>query len=186
VVTRLVAQGLSLRWAIYVHQLCKRRMRIMNGQTEPQEYHGYRRCSRIDYGNTQNAFAITICVKPRRSAFVSAERNEALVAEMKRLQDDGAWGVYLYCVMPDHIHLIVNPGTNGLSHAVRLFKGRIAAWWRQNGDGSPLWQASYFDHRIRSSESFMEKCEYALQNPVRAGLVARPEDYPWSGSFAQR
>jgi REP element-mobilizing transposase RayT len=88
--------------------------------------------------------------------------------------------------MPDHLHLMVNPGPEGLSHAVRLFKGRVAAWWRGYGDGHPLWQVSYFDHRIRSAEGFRDKCDYMFQNPVRAGLVANVEDYPWSGSLAQR
>lgn len=149
-------------------------------------YRGFRRCSRIDYADGQNAFAVTICVKPRRNVFRTADRIEPLIVEMRRMHADGAWGVYAYCVMPDHVHLVANAGSAGLSHAVRLFKGRVAAWWRQHGDGQPLWQPSYFEHRIRSSEGFRDKCEYAFQNPVRAGLVARAEDYPWAGSFAQR
>lgn len=80
----------------------------------------------------------------------------------------------------------MNPGQRGLSQAVRYFKGRLSKWWRVNGDGQSLWQRSYFDHRIRSSESFHEKCAYVIENPVRAGLVKDASEYPWSGSFAQR
>ena len=42
-----------------------------------------------------------------------------------------------------------------------------------------LWQDESFDHVIRSSESLNEKVEYVMQNPVRKGLVSRPEDYKW-------
>jgi hypothetical protein len=43
----------------------------------------------------------------------------------------------------------------------------------------PVWQEELFDHVLRSDESLKEKCEYIRQNPVRKGLVARPENYQW-------
>jgi putative transposase len=109
-----------------------------------------------------------------------------MIAEMVRIQNEGLWGVYLYCIMLDHIHLVANAGRLGLSKAVMRFKGRVATWWRRNGDGQPLWQSGYFDHRIRHAEGFRDKCSYILQNPVRAGLVVQAEDYAWSGSLTQR
>jgi len=45
--------------------------------------------------------------------------------------------------------------------------------------GGPLWQEEAFDHVLRGDESFAEKLEYIRQNPVRRGLVMRPEDYGW-------
>jgi REP element-mobilizing transposase RayT len=149
-------------------------------------YRGYQRCSRINYSNNASVFAITLCVKPRRHILITTNRNNALIAEMRRLQDEGYWGVYLYCIMPDHVHLVVNPGAAGLSEAVRRFKGRISSWWRQNGDGQSLWQKGYFDHLIRSIAQFQDKCAYINQNPVRAGLVAKVENYQWSGSLVRR
>jgi REP element-mobilizing transposase RayT len=153
---------------------------------EIKRYRGYQRCSRIDYAEGGNAFVITICVKPRRRVFTNANVNETLVAEIRRLQEECAWGVYLYCIMPDHVHLVVNPGRLGLSDAVKRFKGRTATWGRENGDGQHLWQEGSFDHKIRGDESFRDKCQYVMQNPVRGGLVVRAEDYPWTGSFVQR
>jgi hypothetical protein len=43
----------------------------------------------------------------------------------------------------------------------------------------PVWQEESFDHVLRSQESFEEKLEYIRQNPVRRGLVRKPEDYKW-------
>ena len=153
---------------------------------ETKHYRGSQRCSRIDYADEAHAFSVTLCVKPRRPIFVAAFPNANLIAEMKALQDKGFWGVLLYCIMPDHIHLVVQPGSTGLPEAVRRFKGRVATWWRRSGDGIHLWQDGYFDHRIRGTKGFEEKCEYILQNPVRARLAARPEDYPWCGSLTAR
>ena len=47
----------------------------------------------------------------------------------------------------------------------------------------PHWQAGFFDHLIRHSESYAEKWEYVRQNPVRAGLVANPDQWPWQGEI---
>lgn len=150
---------------------------------EPQHYRGYHRSSRIDYADGANTFFVTVCVAPRRSVFVSPDRNEALIAGIRQLQDEGLWGAYLFCVMPDHLHVVANPGPRGLSEAVRVLKGRFATWWRAHGDGQGLWQKGFFDHRLRSDESFADKCAYVAMNPVRAGLAKCPEEYPWTGSF---
>jgi putative transposase len=45
----------------------------------------------------------------------------------------------------------------------------------------PHWQEGAFDHLLRTSESYAEKWEYVRQNPVAAGLVAAPEEWPFQG-----
>jgi hypothetical protein len=46
-----------------------------------------------------------------------------------------------------------------------------------------LWQEEFFDHVLRSEESFAEKWDYVRNNPVRARLVERAEDWPYAGSI---
>jgi hypothetical protein len=47
------------------------------------------------------------------------------------------------------------------------------------GSCGPVWQDESFDHILRGNESFAQTVEYIRENPVRKGLVKRPEDYPW-------
>ena len=47
------------------------------------------------------------------------------------------------------------------------------------GRSGSLWQRESFDHILRRDEDLIEKAEYIANNPVRAGLVARPEEYRW-------
>jgi hypothetical protein len=47
---------------------------------------------------------------------------------------------------------------------------------------APLWQPEFFDHLLRSGESMAEKWMYVRENPVRAGLVAQAEIWPYAGS----
>ena len=89
-------------------------------------------------------------------------------------------------VMPEHVHLMVTPlrDESGrpcpLASILKLMKGTSARNINKLlGHGGPVWQEESFDHLLRSSESFEEKVEYIRQNPVRRGLVQRPEDYRW-------
>ena len=89
-------------------------------------------------------------------------------------------------VMPDHVHLLLTPlrGENGwplpLVEILQCMKSatahRINRLLKTSG---PVWEEESFDHVLRSDESLKEKCRYIRQNPVRAGLVRKPEDYPW-------
>ena len=151
-----------------------------------KHYRGYRRCSRIDYGDPGNTFVVTICVSPRRAIFSDEAINSVLLEEIQQLNNEGAWTAHVFCLMPDHLHLMITPGPEGLSAAVKLFKGRTASKTRNLREAGRLWQRSYFDHRIRSSESFSDKCAYILLNPVRAGLCDVPEDFKWCGVLAMR
>ena len=94
--------------------------------------------------------------------------------------------LHVAVVMPDHAHLIVrpHPGPDGFCHPLGHMLGRIkgASSHEINqlmGRSGILWQDESFDHELRHSESLAQKCEYVRQNPVRKGLVDRPEDYPW-------
>ena len=89
-------------------------------------------------------------------------------------------------VMPDHVHLLFTPLRNAegwlwsLPQILRLIKGRSARRINQAlARAGPVWQDEFFDHVLRGNECLNKKSEYIRQNPVRAGLVARAEDYPW-------
>lgn len=93
--------------------------------------------------------------------------------------------VGLYMIMPDHIHLFVafSPKSPPLSKWVKALKGDLSKQLRETSGEGTHWQKDFFDHVIRSDESYQEKWEYVRMNPVRAGLVARPEDWPYQGEI---
>jgi REP element-mobilizing transposase RayT len=73
--------------------------------------------------------------------------------------------------------------TSDLAKAVRAFKGASAAHVRPLGIRN-LWQRDYYDHILRSGESFDAAAAYIFENPVRSGLASDAHDWPFSGSFA--
>ncbi len=89
-------------------------------------------------------------------------------------------------VMPDHVHLLLHPlrdedgWTFPLVDVLQCLKGATAHRINKLIQGAgPVWQEESFDHVLRSDESLKEKAEYIRQNPVRRGLVKKPEDYRW-------
>jgi hypothetical protein len=88
--------------------------------------------------------------------------------------------------MPDHVHMLLTPmrDATGWPYALpailKIIKGVSARSVNKLlGSSGPVWQDESFDHVLRSGESFAEKLEYIRQNPLRASLVSRAEEYPW-------
>jgi REP element-mobilizing transposase RayT len=110
--------------------------------------------------------------------------HEALVHFALRGSEHGAW-LGRYVLMPDHCHLFLacDDERITLSAWMKSFKNTLSKALRALGFPSPHWQKGFFDHLLRSHESAAEKWEYVRQNPVRAGLVARAEDWPYAGEI---
>ena len=105
------------------------------------------------------------------------------LSQFLRTASDERCEVLGYCFMPDHVHviLIAHAEDADLARYVRLAKQRSGfAYARLTG--RPLWQTSYFDRTIRTVEELPALVEYIIRNPLRAGLVAAPADYPYWGS----
>jgi len=91
-----------------------------------------------------------------------------------------------YVIMPDHVHFFCSAELDG-----KTLPTFMQAWkqWsskrlaRELGFSGPIWQEEFFDHVLRSSESYSQKWVYVKENPVRAGLVAGAEDWPWQGEI---
>jgi putative transposase len=92
------------------------------------------------------------------------------------------YGFYVcgYVVMPAHVHLLVSePERGALSLALQMLKQNVARELRLP-EGSPFWQPRYYDFNVWSEAKRVEKLRYIHRNPVRRGLVQRPEDWKWS------
>jgi REP element-mobilizing transposase RayT len=124
---------------------------------------------------------LTTCCAGRRPVFADPNRADLVTTEIGRLHGE-SWRILGFCVMPDHIHLLVLNINGSLVDLVRLLKGRIAKGLRGDVPGT-LWQRSFHDHLLRRDEDINRTLLYMFENPVRAGLVEGWDQYPWSGSM---
>jgi REP-associated tyrosine transposase len=85
-----------------------------------------------------------------------------------------------YVIMPDHIHFFCSPkdDTVSIEQWITFWKREFR---REFGASAPRFQSDSFHHRLRREESYAEKWEYVRANPVRAGLVKDPDDWPYQG-----
>ncbi len=99
---------------------------------------------------------------------------EPLLGTIKHRNERGDWYVYLAMLMPDHAHLLVSfPQQTRLQITVSKWKERTAKQLKIS------WQRDFFEHRLRREESYREKADYLMANPVRAGLVKSAEEWPF-------
>jgi REP element-mobilizing transposase RayT len=85
---------------------------------------------------------------------------------------------HLVCLMPDHLHMIIEVTSVDLIEIMRRLKSHSTAIYRARKHSSPLWQQSFHDHGLRESRDFESAVEYILFNPARAELVTDWRDYP--------
>lgn len=124
---------------------------------------------------------LTVRAAGQTRPFVSLPLNVAMIDVLLRERLRSGCSVYAYCLMPDHLHLLVSPAIDGRSvlDMLRRFKGastRVA--WPFVGTAR-LWQPRYFDRVLRSDEAVEKVAQYILDNPVRRGMVATQSDYAW-------
>lgn len=93
-----------------------------------------------------------------------------------------------WCVMPNHAHVLIKPAWP-LAKIVQSWKVWSARWAREHAAGlrlelpeRGLWMRGYWDRYVRDELHLLAVVEYIHQNPVKAGLCAKPEDWPWSSA----
>lgn len=100
------------------------------------------------------------------------------------LENGGEHELHSWVIMPNHVHLLITAHVS-LSRLMQAWKGATArrANFLLHRTGQPFWQEESYDHVVRSGEEFRRIQNYIENNPVRAGLVSRPQDYRWSSAW---
>jgi putative transposase len=102
---------------------------------------------------------------------------------MRRVPIRFSLGVHVYCLMGTHYHLLVEGTTSELSTAFEWLNGVYAREHNaRHGRKGHLFGERFASWVIRDERHRAQATGYILDNPVRAGLVERREDWPWSGT----
>jgi putative transposase len=144
--------------------------------------------------NNAPVYFVTFNTHTRSRLLATPEVHEAFIKYCRRAADCRI-GVRRYSLMPDHVHLFVCFGigcTSTLGAWVKGLKRELDRVLLSTGHrpvarpGQKLcsfWQPGFNDHLLRSDETYTQKWEYVFQNPVRGGLIARAQDWPYSGEI---
>ena len=106
-----------------------------------------------------------------------------LVATLLHYRREQKYLLHEFVVMPNHLHLIFTPAEVTLERAMQFVKGGFSyRAKRELGVQAEIWERGYVDHRIRDANDYATHAAYIRQNPVKARLVKRAEDYPYSSA----
>ena len=108
----------------------------------------------------------------------------ALVRDALLRFDGERYRLIEWCVMPNHVHVLVEQLKGfPLAEIVKSWKAYTARYANVLlGRSGPLWMREYHDRRIRDQKHMNQAVAYIRNNPVKAGLCARAEDWPWSSA----
>ncbi|MFH0981711.1 MAG: hypothetical protein V2A79_09250 [Planctomycetota bacterium] len=134
----------------------------------------------VDRRNDPTVIMVTVCARKRMSCLANDAVHNALLSAWERAQE---WSVGYYLIMPDHVHLFCAPGSFtpvGIKFWTKKWKGLASI---KLGPKTWHWLPDCWDTQMRDYAHYVEKVEYVRRNPVRRGLVARHEEWPYQGEI---
>lgn len=119
----------------------------------------------------------------RQVVFAADEDYQRYLADLRELKDAFGVKVYAYCLMTNHVHLLLAPGESvaGLGQLMKALAARATRYRnRLEGRSGTLWESRYKSSVVQTDAYLLACARYIELNPVRARMVADPSDYRWS------
>jgi putative transposase len=130
--------------------------------------------------DSSRIFFVTTVTIQRLPIFRRETNATLLIDTLAHYRDAGKFLLHEFVIMPDHVHALLTPAPEiSLERAMQFIKGGFSYRMVKRG---AIWQSSFTNHRIRDWEDYERHRAYIRMNPMRAQLVKRPEDYPYSSA----
>ena len=136
----------------------------------------------VEVGFRSIIIFLTVCTHRRRPLLANDTAARLIITSW---QTANFWRVGRYVIMPDHIHLFCAPNSfppQPLKRWVSFWRNRVTRAWPHRNQ-TPIWQRDYWDRQLRRHESYADKWNYVVNNPVRHGYVAHAEDWRFQGEL---
>ncbi|CAN5478892.1 transposase [soil metagenome] len=137
----------------------------------------------VEINRRATIYFVTACTKDRRPLLATDSAHQIIKAAWLKAD---SYRVGRYVILPDHLHLFCSPATTSppaLAQWMRHWRATVAKTWPHDLRPPKLWQRDYWDTQLRKGDSYSAKWEYVLQNPIRAGLVHHPAQWPHQGEL---
>jgi putative transposase len=139
------------------------------------------------YGANHLHFITCSCYR-RQPILGLPERRDRFTTILEQTRRKYRFVVHGYVVMPEHFHLLITePEIGDPSVVMKVIKERFARQLHaeegnvpEGAPRLPVWQKRFYDFNVWSARKQIEKVKYMHRNPVKRGLVERPEQWAWS------
>jgi putative transposase len=124
----------------------------------------------------------------KQPVFFDAEDYETYLRVLRKWIEEFNVRIHGYCLMTNHVHLVLDPGSD--VHSLAKVMKRVSGKFTRRFNGihdrtGTLWESRFKSSPIQTAEYLLTCCRYIDMNPVNAGMVKHPADYRWS-SFRQK
>ena len=162
---------------------------MANTKDIPSNYRTYRdsRSVRLDNFNYATDIPIHLTLCAPAAVLNETRLAQVICGSVEFCSAKMGYRLYGYCLMPDHLHVLLSPGVSGQSidRWLHDFKSFTTNRFLKMGGSVPLWQRSAYDHICRKNETAEGVLTYIANNPIRRGLVVDWRKWPWTRVFIE-
>jgi putative transposase len=123
------------------------------------------------YADMGTVWHVTLTAHRRRSVLANAAFAAELVSSLETACHNAGAQLLMYCLMPDHVHALIQIEETDLISIIRNFKSFSTKIWWKHGEAGKLWQRSAYDRGVRVPESMNELLGYIFENPAGIGDI---------------
>jgi REP element-mobilizing transposase RayT len=106
---------------------------------------------------------------------------------LKECKDVSGFKLHAFCLMPNHVHLLIEPAGEPLELIFKRLGAKYVGWFNRKYDrAGHLFQDRFRSENVEDNLYFMTVLRYILQNPMKAGMESQPGSYPWSSYLAYK
>jgi len=132
------------------------------------------------YQQSKHFHFITFSCYKRQPFLHTTAAKDTILQILQQTRRQQGLSIFAYVLMPEHVHLLTDePAKDTLATFLQILK-QLTSRQLKSPDQKQFWQRRYYDFNVSSHEKYVEKLQYIHRNPVKRGLVAKPEDYRWS------
>ncbi len=131
--------------------------------------------------SASNIYHVMVRGVNRQDIFESDGDRQYYLSLLQECKDISGFRLHAFCLMSNHIHLLIEPGSEPLNMIFRRVGTRYAVWYnRKYQRAGHLFQDRFRSENVESEQYYRTVLRYILQNPMKAGLESRPGSYRWS------
>jgi len=134
-----------------------------------------------------NTFFVSTNIQGFRRLLQSERSANLLIEVLYHYRSQNQYSLHEFVVMPNHLHVVLSPrAAVTIEKTMQLIKGGFSFRAKKElGWKEIVWLRSFNDRRLRDANEYVNAREYVLDNPVKAGLCLRREDWPYSSADAK-
>lgn len=113
--------------------------------------------------------------------FIDDKDNQKFIEGLVKAKKAGKFKIYAYCLMKNHVHLLIEEGEENIGDSIKRITVSYV-WWHNTRYGrvGHLFQNRFRSEPINSEEYLLTVSRYIHQNPLKANMINKITDYPWS------